>query len=453
MLNSTHAKFVLGCSVAAICLLAASSAMAQTCINFATASGQPMQVGGQNLSIDRNGNLVANGQVITRAQVASSEAGTLNLLGISGQLAASGPPMNAANAGGSGSTPSITTTEVSTDQALELMQRRRNQQATATMISGVALTVAVTASTAAPQPVPAPAVAQRLQRRVVKNAGPSKRFTLRRQAKRYGVAAAAPVDEKTAPQPKARQFARPYSERTIEAYGVPKPQAVLPYSYKDSPEPFVGATLADNGIWAEGYGEYEFHSNLNPGAINNPSRNQYTAGLMSGVDHTFRDADLLGAGTLQLGLLGGYNNTRSTFSNTPQGEGAKQRDDGGFVGAYGTYSLNSFALDFLVKGDFYNHHQAATCPTGSQPISTSGAQALRELQEAIGVLDQSGTNFAGARLSGPINASGDIAENNINVLSNVYYRFDIGDGYWLEPTTGFRYSYTDYGNNASLFGL
>ena len=54
---------------------------------------------------------------------------------------------------------------------------------------------------------------------------------------------------------------------------------------------------------------------------------------------------------------------------------------------------------------------------------------------------------------GAVNASGDIAENNINVLSNVYYRFDIGDGYWLEPTTGFRYSYTDYGNNASLFGL
>ena len=338
--------------------------------------------------------------------------------------------MNAANATAGGSTPSITTTEVSTDQALQLMQRRRNQEATATLISGAASTATVTAS-AQPSQMPAPAVTPKTRPHATRKVGFAKGFVLRRRTGRHGVG----------------PTARP-PERTIEAYRAPEPQAVLPYSYKDMPEPFIDAALVSNGAWAEGYGEYEYHSNLNPGAINNPSRNQYTAGLLSGVDHTFSDPEFLGMGTLQLGLLGGYNNTRSTFSSAPDGQGAKQSDDGGFIGAYGTYSLSRFALDFLVKGDFYNHSQTATCPAGSQPVNSLGAQVLRELQQG-GALNGNGLPL----LTGPINASGNVAENNLNVLSNVYYRFDIGDGYWLEPTAGLRYSYTAYGDNAALFGL
>jgi hypothetical protein len=75
------------------------------------------------------------------------------------------------------------------------------------------------------------------------------------------------------------------------------------------------------------------------------------------------------------------------------------------------------------------------------------------LRELNAVAQQPSSPNGGPITSTPINASGDIAENNLNVLSNVYYRFDIGDGYWLEPTAGFRYTNTTYGNGAVLFGL
>ena len=39
------------------------------------------------------------------------------------------------------------------------------------------------------------------------------------------------------------------------------------------------------------------------------------------------------------------------------------------------------------------------------------------------------------------------------VGGNVYYRFELGDGVWLEPVAGVRYSYTDFSSNASLYGL
>ena len=427
---SAHAKLALGCSVSAICLMTSFGAMAQTCVNVTQ-----LQINNANLSIDARGNVVVvdfsgTKQIVAAVQAQPpSQQGSANLYGFNGQQIQSGSVMNAANATAGGATPSITTTEVSTDQALELMQRRRNQQTTATMLSSAVSTAAVAESAASPGS--APAASEKRQVRAVKKAGPAKRLALRRRMKRYGVA----------------PLARPYSHGATEAYGVPLPKAFLPYSYKDTPESFVDAALATNGAWAEGYGEYEFHSNLNPGSSNNPSRNQYTAGLMSGVDHTFRDPELLGGGSLQLGLLGGYNNTHSTFSTSLDGQSSKQSDDGGFIGAYGTYSLNQFALDFLVKNDFYNHHQTATCPAGSQPVNSLGAQVLRELQL---VALQPGSQGS---ISGPINASGDIAENNLNLLSNVYYRFDIGDGYWLEPTAGFRYTYTAYGDNAALFGL
>ena len=433
---SAHAKLALGCSVSAICLMTSFGVVAQTCVRLDTGQGT-IQVGAVSLSIDRNGNVIAGGQVVSRVIPAGVEGGTptVQLVNSKGQQIfdaqnnpANGVVMAAANSTAGGSTPSITTTEMSTDQALELMQRRRSQQATATMISSAASTVAVAESAASP--VTAPAASGKRQVRAAKKAGPAKRLALRRRTKRYG---AAPL-------------ARPYSQGTVEAYGAPLPGAVLPYSYKNSSELFVDAALPSNGAWAEGYGEYEFHSNLNPGNINNPSRNQYTAGIMSGVDRTFRDPELLGGGSLQLGLLGGYNNTNSTYSTSPDGQSSKQSDDGGFVGAYGTYSLNRFALDFLVKNDFYTHNQTATCAPGSQLVNSTGAQVLRELQQVTGQNPQSG-------ISGPINASGNIAENNLNLLGNVYYRFDIGDGYWLEPTAGFRYTNTTYGDNAALFGL
>ena len=435
-----RAKLAWGCSVSAACLITASGAMAQTCVNLNqfNINGTPVKI------VD--GYVVVGGQIATRA-IVNPGGQTTQFYNSANQIIGNGMFAGGASSGvGGATTPSVTVTEVSTDQALELIQRHRSQQSTATMISGAASAVPVAAATAvASQSAPVPAPSERRKPRSAKKAGPARRFAAQRKIKRHGPAPAANLAERQeTAQPRSPQLARPYSERTIDAYGIPQElRDVLSFGYKDFP---VDAALTD-GVWAEGYGEYEFHSNLNPGAINNPSRKQYTAGLVSGADHTFTNADFLGGGTLQLGLLGGYNDTRSTFTGAPDGQVTKQSDDGGFVGAYGTYSRDRFALDFLVKGDFYNHNQTAACPAGSQLVNSLGAQVLKELQ-------QGGALKGGLPLfTGPINAAGDIAENNLNVLSNVYYRFDIGDGYWLEPTAGFRYSYTAYGDNAALFGL
>ncbi len=158
-------------------------------------------------------------------------------------------------------------------------------------------------------------------------------------------------------------------------------QSDLRYGYKDYPEAgFENAVPRDSGVWAQAYGDYERHSNLNPGQTDNPTSTQRSVGIVSGIDRTFRDSAAFGQGSLQLGLLGGYNSTRTSFSDTPNNKDASQRDEGSSVGAYGSYVVNRFALDFLVKGDFYNHSQSATvtqtstvsCKTGQLVTKDSG---------------------------------------------------------------------------------
>ena len=193
------------------------------------------------------------------------------------------------------------------------------------------------------------------------------------------------------------------------------------------------ANEAQNGVWAAVFGAYERHSNLNPGQDNNATRTQYTGGVVSGVDTYVSPAGGgYGAPLLQIGILGGYESTRSTFTTPPAylADGSfngAQTDEGGFVGVYGSYVLNQFAADLLVKLDLFDHttEPSITCPADQSPNSTASN----------------------------IPFSGTTSEINTNVASNVYYRFYADGPFWIEPTAGFRYSHTSYGEGASALFL
>ena len=200
------------------------------------------------------------------------------------------------------------------------------------------------------------------------------------------------------------------------------------YSLKDVPN----ANEAQNGVWAAVYGAYERHSNLSPGEDNNATRTQYTKGVVSGIDtYVSPTGGGYGAPQIQLGILGGYESTRSAFTTPPvyaadTAEGnfnGTQIDEGGFVGVYGSYVLNQFAADLLAKVDLFDHttEPSVTCSPDDR--------------------------------SQPLRFSGTTSETNTNVASNVYYRFYADNRIWIEPTAGFRYSHTSYGDGASAIFL
>ena len=224
----------------------------------------------------------------------------------------------------------------------------------------------------------------------------------------------------TATAPVPASIARPSAAAT-EQY-IPSGYSDSGYSLKDVPN----ANEAQNGVWAAVYGAYERHDNLSPGQDNNATRTQYTTGLVSGIDtYVSPTGGGYGAPQIQLGILGGYESTRSAFTTPPAyaadtQEGnvnGTQIDEGGFVGIYGSYVLNQFAADLLVKVDLFDHT--------TEPSITCNPEG------------------------GSLPFSGTTSETNTNVASNVYYRFYADDRIWIEPTAGFRYSHTSYGDGAS----
>jgi hypothetical protein len=230
----------------------------------------------------------------------------------------------------------------------------------------------------------------------------------------------------------AATASKPRPSAATEQY-VPSGYSGGGYSLKDLPS----ANEAQKGVWAAVYGAYERHDNLSPGQDNNATRTQYTTGVVSGVDTNVNPmGGGYGAPQIQLGILGGYQSTRSAFTTPPVyavaglasipptlNSNGTQIDEGGFVGVYGSYVLNQFAADLLVKVDLFDHttERSITCPLQSEVA--------------------------------PLSFSGTTSETNANVASNVYYRFYADDRIWIEPTVGFRYSHTSYGDLASALFL
>ena len=308
------------------------------------------------------------------------------------------------------------------DQLIEQLRQRREQQATVSMFSAggssvVNVSTAPTAAGAATTATAAAPAARPRTRAAATKASKERRFlTKSRKARVKAGATERYVEAAPAARPRLGVVAaEPYA-----ASGYPD----AGYSLKDAP---IG-NEAQNGVWAAVYGAYERHTNLNPGEENNPTRTQYTAGVVSGVDtYVSPTGGGYGAPLIQLGVLGGYQSTRSTFTTPPgivedHAFNGAQIDEGGFVGVYGSYVLNQFAADLLVKLDLFDHT--------TEPSATCNAAQTANIP-----------------------FSGTTSETNTNVASNVYYRFYADGPFWIEPTVGFRYSHTSYGDLASALFL
>lgn len=185
-------------------------------------------------------------------------------------------------------------------------------------------------------------------------------------------------------------------------------------------------------VWAQAFADYERHSNMAPGSGENLVRKQTTVGGITGGDATYFRQGEGGRETLQLGLLAGGTHTESRFSDTATVRDASQTQDGGFIGAYATYTVNKFAIDAFFKTDFLKYKQRSTgpttCPNGQVLIVDSDADFVKT--------DAGSTN-----------------EYVYTTGANVSYRFDLGNQMYFEPLAGFVFSATEYGNGAFDLGL
>ncbi len=195
-------------------------------------------------------------------------------------------------------------------------------------------------------------------------------------------------------------------------------------------------TIRARGAWLEGYYDYEKHDNLNPtaGPQGNPTRRMVSGGVVSGVDVSEYTTGSMVRG-YQFGLIGGYNSTRSKFSDTItnklQGNGtlnltqttnSRQEIDGAFTGMYAAMVHGKFSADVAVKIDFFDMEQSFT----------------DRLLEGCNTVTQ---RFDRTTMT------------NYTTASNLNYRFDMSGNHYLEPTVGVRYTYSDFGSNAPALGV
>jgi outer membrane autotransporter protein len=174
--------------------------------------------------------------------------------------------------------------------------------------------------------------------------------------------------------------------------------------------------MASYGVWAEGYGDYEERRDVRIEGTTGSQTTRYSSwGVLSGVDHTYFRAP--GEG-IMLGGLAGYNNTHGNLGGDLNvGNSPRTQDiDGAILGLYGSYFYRGFAIDVLAKTDIFDFDQKiqiqACFPTGT------GSTSLTDLL----------------------------------VASNIYYRYNMGH-YWLEPTAGFRYIHSYFGDGAAALGV
>jgi hypothetical protein len=191
-------------------------------------------------------------------------------------------------------------------------------------------------------------------------------------------------------------------------------------------------------VWGQGYGDYERRTGsgvassgpLIGGGAGSAAipvdlgRSTTTWGFTGGADATYRNlgsaGDILGAG-----LLTGYMSSTTTFQATS----LKARIDGPQVGVFATYLKGPFSVDFLTRIDFLRVNETFSDllnfnlggpPNGSVPMSGSGS-----------------TNV-----------------NDYVVAGNGNYRLITTPTWWLEPTAGFRFIYSDYSDgSAAELGL
>src|SRR5216684_7155235 len=168
-----------------------------------------------------------------------------------------------------------------------------------------------------------------------------------------------------------------------------------------APAMAIGPTWA---TWVEGVGDWEKRSALN---ANDIGRTQDTYGVHAGLDATWKNAWLPGDFVVA-GLVTNWTSSHISLSGSP----ATLRLEGPGVGIYSMYINGGFSADLVGKLDFLT---------------------LKE-------------DFAG------LAPNGSIGVTNAGISGNVQYKNKFGASF-LEPTMGFSFTRTIFGDNAALMGL
>lgn len=187
---------------------------------------------------------------------------------------------------------------------------------------------------------------------------------------------------------------------------------------KDDPiSPYVRAEAAPPAslgspkpaAWIRGFGDYEQRDGqasfgfAGTNFTSNLGYRQGTGGLMGGIDAVWSGLATASDG-LVLGLLGGYTSSRVDLRDSP----TTQVFSGPSVGAYGTYLTGNWFFDMLFKVD------------------------LLSLDINIPGLSQSAN------------------PTNYNLATNIGYKFDLPNRYYIEPTAGLEYVRTNFDHATAL---
>ncbi|HKD24991.1 MAG TPA: autotransporter outer membrane beta-barrel domain-containing protein [Xanthobacteraceae bacterium] len=175
--------------------------------------------------------------------------------------------------------------------------------------------------------------------------------------------------------------------------------------HKAPPAP-AGTTGPTWAAWVEGLGDWEKRNPLN---ANDVGRTQDTYGVHAGLDATWGNTWLPGD-FIVAGLVTNWTSSHISLSGSP----ATLRLEGPGVGLYSMYVNGGFSADLVGKFDFLN---------------------LKEDLGGLGGLPNSSIDVTNAGLSG-----------------NVQYKNKMGNAF-IEPTMGFSFTRTMFGDNAALMGL
>jgi hypothetical protein len=226
------------------------------------------------------------------------------------------------------------------------------------------------------------------------------------------------------------------------------------------------------GVWGSGFGDYERRTATGASTIGTPGvgavpgtpagpagpatpgtagvagvnvpllltlqSDTRTAGFVGGADYTFRSVLAPNDGFI-VGILTGYissdvrlNATAVSTNLGLVGNGFAHmlaQLSGGSVGAYATYFNNGFSADATVKYDFSNLSETFQDNRAFVVAPPAGTPSL-------------------------LVGGGSANVTTGNFIGNVNYRFYLSPFYWLEPTAGVDYTYSNFnGSGAAALGL
>jgi hypothetical protein len=301
-----------------------------------------------------------------------------------------------------------TTTQQSTTSALEAVEKRRNEEA------------------------------QRCPEGFERVGGSCRRLPQRTTQTSSATSPSSSQSTISEPQPvRRRTSTTPAEPATRRAAATPvepaRRRAPQPVLYKALPPVYESVRYA---VWGQGFGDYERRTGTglagsgpliggggNAAIPVDLGRNTSTWGFTVGTDATYRNLGWAGD-ILVAGLLTGYMSSTTTYSATS----LKALIDGPSAGAFATYLNGPLSVDFLTRIDFLHVNETFS--------------------------DLLNFNLGANAGTVPFSGSGSTGVNDYVVAGNWNYRLVTTPTWWLEPTAGFRFIYSDFADgSAAVLGL